>query len=406
MDDFLDYGEEEDTASPPAKVKPESPPPAAEAPLTEPITVSHIQNGDSKELLNASQTQSGDSKEPVTISHTQNGDSKEPVNLSHTQSGNSPSLSSSAWGQFVQKKEPQFTELATVLSSVKEKRQSLESISSDLKATPTEGPCIGVKGSSTLMVTDVPTNLCIPQKLENHFARYGKILNIDCQERQAFIRFDRPSFATRAFVNSSAVFKMTFIKVFRVLDHKPEDRSTALDGMLPAPNRVVSEEPTEMPLEAVTGTSLYSNIQVKSATMSAATTTTTTTTEAPVVSSGEKRTWSRAGLANMNDKDVLKSKIKEKQALQQVATARSQVSELMVQLTKQREQLTELGKDSKSVGKQFKQELLTEIQLLMVQLRHAQAAMVSAKTSVANAKKMLEIAVEKSKTEIPASVLN
>jgi hypothetical protein len=114
--------------------------------------------------------------------------------------------------------------------------------------------------------------------------------------------------------------------------------------------------------------------------------------------SAEKRTWSRAGLANMNDKEVLRAKQQEKVALQQIKVANETVAELKEQLDKQKQQFALVGSDSKTIGANLRMELMSNISVLMMQMRQSQATMAAAKAALARAKKQVEVAIEQSKT--------
>ncbi|GBG33118.1 RNA recognition motif domain containing protein [Hondaea fermentalgiana] len=280
--------------------------------------------------------------------------------------------------------------------------------------------------SATLYVTHIPREQSEEEKLRSHFARYGAVSKIDfLTEDSCLIVFENVGSAGKAFVNRAPVFKNPAIRVFRVPDHEVADRAKALASAVASPNRkvVAASKPSEGTAgmkkagetsgadagqkaaassearTAVDEDDLYGNISMSGGPAESGNLA-GSNSAADAAGSGrrpEKRTWSRAGLANMNDPGVIRAKIKEKQAMKQLGAAREQVTTLMQDLDKQKQQFKMMGTDAKTIGKGLRAELMSNISLLMAQLRHAKASIENAKAGVTRAKKDVETAVEASK---------
>mmetsp|Transcript_8512 Transcript_8512/g.15075 ORF Transcript_8512/g.15075 Transcript_8512/m.15075 type:complete len:486 (-) Transcript_8512:335-1792(-) len=308
---------------------------------------------------------------------------------------------------------------------------------------------VGQKGSRTLLVRGIPSEQCDEDKVASHFQRYGPVARVEKLTEEAntcIVEFETTPATTKAFVNRAPVFKNTGIMVYRIADHdaQAKDRKAILAKAVLCPNRKVSKPamaPASGAQEAAT-TSVETNVEVNQEGSGAPTNVElealnvkdgdkgssnaktdqggpheddfdlygNISMEASVSNGGdakadpngkrsvEKRTWSRAGLPNMNDPRVIRAKSKERQAANQFAEAKEQVKELMQELEKQKQQFKLVGTDAKTIGQNLRSELMSNNKLLMAQLRHAQTAIARAKLSIAKSKKDLEIALEASKT--------
>jgi len=289
-------------------------------------------------------------------------------------------------------------------------------------------------GSRTIMLSDIPEGLCAGDKLRSHFFRYGDVENVRCQasQQKAFVRFSASGGAHRAFVNRAPVLGDKRIVLFRVPDHDVAGQAEAEKEAVQCPNREVDQDApapaaasassTDLvdhdkpaaqvpsggaeeqqcgisaaeahgPAAAAGGSSLYGDIDLSAGAAAPR----KGSFSGPARSRPEKRTWSRAGLPNMNDKDVLRAKINEKKAQIKVKASKEEVKRLMGEFAKQNEQFKLIGNDSKTIGKNLRVELMQNMNLLTMQLKSSQAAIKAANNSLETARKTLQAAIEKSK---------
>mmetsp|Transcript_32295 Transcript_32295/g.51569 ORF Transcript_32295/g.51569 Transcript_32295/m.51569 type:complete len:494 (-) Transcript_32295:2138-3619(-) len=305
--------------------------------------------------------------------------------------------------------------LAKAKNAKEQRKKPAPAVSGSCETSVKDGEIskAAVKVSSSIMLSHLPEHLCVAEKLKSHFLRYGPVRSVVCEKDRgyAFLCFEDKSGATRAFVNRAPVLKNFSIHVYRIPDHSAATRKQAESFAVRAPNRkVVEHNPGQLKSkknESVTEnaeeekkpvassvSSLYANINMSGVKKTAETGTGKTGGKPQF----EKQTWSRAGLPNMNDKEVLKARINEKRAAKQVVAAKEQVAELMKELGKQKEDFKMLGTDAKTIGKNLRAQLMGNIKLLMAQLHHAQGSMSKARAAVAKAKSALEVAIENSKT--------
>jgi len=284
-------------------------------------------------------------------------------------------------------------------------RRGVAAASSGPAATETE--VLSVSRSRTLWVSSVQTEQNVESKLKSHFSRFGEVASVECDAAngEAFVIFVDTAGAERAFVNKAPVFKDSSILVNRVPDHEMSGRAEALRNSVRAPYRVYKKKEMDENGESeklVKGgeESLYSNLDapVKTAAPKGASSMSSSLSGTDGRKKGEKRSWSRSGVANMNNREVLKARIKEKQAQRQHALAKDQVDQLMHEISKQKEELASLMKNPQSIGKNLISELGQNLNLLSAQLRNAQKTMANAKESVARSKKAVQDAIEKSKS--------
>ncbi len=310
-----------------------------------------------------------------------------------------------------------------------------------LSATATTKSKPDEVSSSIVMLKNVPIPLLVESKIAAHLSRYGSVEKVEIfrEDKIALIHFNDKSSAVRAFVNRAPIMKDKSIRVFKLPNYcNLEERDEAMSRAVECSNRTTLDisldpkqsvgdiSPTialsesagldEQGLEhggdlitsALDNTdkidenndNLFEGISVHDSSAS-------NRYNAFPPRGGkykpdritvEKRTWRRAGLVNLKDKEVLKARMKEKLADAKVQIAKKEVENLLGKLAEQKEQFSLILKsDTTSIRKKLRAELTAKINLLMAQLRSAQGSMASAKAGVATAKKLILQAIENSR---------
>lgn len=432
--EFLDFGgEDEDEAEESVNV--------AEAPAKAAVEVApkkDSETGGKKEDENMAKSAAGPAPAPAAES---TAEAAKPVNgaSTHAKSETTPAAEKRPGMQRVLSAE-KLSSLSQALSKATEKPTPPKAVIVKGASASASKPATGVMASRTVMLTNVPDNLLLESKIASHLNRYGTVEKIECvkNESRAFVIFkDRPS-ANRAFVNRAPIFRDQSIHLLRIPDHTLEERADAISKAIESKNRIykkaaapaktenqacasqtttggsTSGNTDEKPDSNETqppgggdsnndssqgGGSLYSDINLTSRPTKKVARKGIATEEKdkqPRAGMG-KRTWMRAGLANMHDKEVVKAKQKVKMAQAKVETAKRDVDDLLEQLKKQKEQFLLIGKGGASIGKNLRAELHSNINLLMAQLKSAQGSMAAAKAGSAAAKKLLDQAIENSR---------